>query len=82
MTDERRGAPSVRETAALTARLRDLTRPGAVADDAARAEFLADKEALLARIATDQQEQERAAQLAIWHVDDTTTETGDYREPA
>ncbi|QJY44808.1 hypothetical protein [Pseudonocardia broussonetiae] len=77
MTDK----PTVREIAALTARLRDLTRPGAVADDAARAEFLADKEALLARIATNEEEQERAEQLAIWHIDDTTTETGDYREP-
>lgn len=73
--------PSVHEIAALTARLRDLTRPGAVADDAARAEFLADKEALLARIVADQDEHDRAEQLAIWHVDDATTETGDYREP-
>lgn len=73
--------PTVHEIAALTARLRDLARPDAVVDDAARAEFLADKEALLARIVADQDEQERAEQLAIWHVNDTTTEIGDYREP-
>jgi hypothetical protein len=43
-------APSVREIAALTARLRALTTRGREADPGERAAFLADKQALLARI--------------------------------
>lgn len=42
--------PTVREIAALTARLRELSARGAGADPAERAAFLADKDALLARI--------------------------------
>jgi hypothetical protein len=44
-------APSAREIAELTARLRALTAQGAAADSAERAAYLAEKEALLARIA-------------------------------
>jgi len=43
-------APSVAEIAALTRRLRELSTAGRSADPAARAAFLADKQALLARI--------------------------------
>ncbi len=43
-----KGRPSVAEVAALTRRLRTVSRPGA--DPAERAAFLADKAALLARI--------------------------------
>lgn len=42
--------PSVREIAALTARLRELSALGRDADPAERAAFLADKDALIARI--------------------------------
>ena len=42
--------PSVREIAALTARLRELSARGRDVDEADRAAFLADKDALLARI--------------------------------
>jgi hypothetical protein len=45
-----RDVPSVAEIAALTARLRDLSHRGAAASDQERAAFLADKDALLARI--------------------------------
>lgn len=45
--DDRTGSPSVQEIAALTGRLRALS----AADESVRAEFLADKDALLARIA-------------------------------
>jgi hypothetical protein len=44
------GPPSVREIASLTARLRALSTPGLAADPDERAVFLADKDALLARI--------------------------------
>ncbi|MHA6628359.1 hypothetical protein ACU61A_23220 [Pseudonocardia sichuanensis] len=43
-------APSVREIADLTARLRTLTTAGRDVDPAERAAFLADKAAILARI--------------------------------
>ncbi|MBN9102337.1 MAG: hypothetical protein J0I49_30195 [Pseudonocardia sp.] len=42
--------PSVREIAALTARLRELSARGRDVDEADRAAFLVDKDALLARI--------------------------------
>ncbi len=42
--------PTTAEIAALTARLRELSSAGAAADAAARARFLADKDALIARI--------------------------------
>ena len=42
--------PSVREIAELTARLRRLSAAGRYADPAERAAFLADKDALIARI--------------------------------
>ena len=45
------GAPSIREVAELTARLRRLTA-GRDADPAERAAFLADKDALIERITT------------------------------
>jgi hypothetical protein len=48
------GPPTVAEIASLTARLRELTTPGRAADPAERAAFLADKDALLARIADTQ----------------------------
>jgi len=44
--------PTVREIAALTARLRDLSARGAGVDPAERAAFLADKHALIDRITT------------------------------
>lgn len=57
-TDDRRsgreGAPTVREIAELTARLRELSTQGRSADPGERAAFLADKHALLGRI-TDSQ---------------------------
>lgn len=43
-------APSIREIGDLVARLRQLTTAGADADPAERAAFLADKQALIARI--------------------------------
>ena len=42
--------PTVAEIAALTARLRELSHAGAAPDTAERARFLADKDALIARI--------------------------------
>src|SRR5690242_12388776 len=42
--------PTAAEIAALTARLGELSSAGAAADDADRARFLADKDALIARI--------------------------------
>ena len=44
--------PSIREIAELTARLRRLSAAGRAADPAERAAFLADKDALIARIET------------------------------
>jgi len=79
--DRRRSeAPSIREIAELTARLRDLTGPDANRDPAVRAAFLADKDALLARIRTDiaqpveldesgDAQEERRQQLNQWHHD-------------
>lgn len=77
MTDAQ-PAPSVREIADLTARLRRLSAAGRAADPAERAAFLADKDDLLDRIASTERgthgvpvdEQERRAQLAAWHADD------------
>src|SRR5436190_573820 len=46
--------PSVAEIAALTARLRALSNAGPDADPQERARFLADKDALLARIAAQE----------------------------
>jgi hypothetical protein len=54
---ERPAPPTVGEIAELTARLRAISRAGAGVDPAERAAFLADKDALLARIA----EADRAA---------------------
>ena len=42
--------PSIREIAELTRRLRELSNAGRDADPAERAAFLADKDALIARI--------------------------------
>ncbi len=50
MTAHENGLPTVAEIAALTARLRRLSVAGRDADPAERAAFLADKDALLARI--------------------------------
>lgn len=44
------GSPSVAEIAELTRRLRGLSAPGREVDEAERAAFLADKDALIARI--------------------------------
>lgn len=52
---DRRGSPSVAEIAALTARLRRLSDAGTRADDGDREAFLADKNALLDRIAAAEQ---------------------------
>lgn len=49
--NRRRPGPSVAEVAALTRRLRELSAQGRDADPVERAEFLADKDAVLARIA-------------------------------
>lgn len=46
----RQSPPTVREIAALTARLRDISGRGRAVNEAQRAAFLADKDALLARI--------------------------------
>lgn len=58
-TDEHRsgrdGAPTIREIAELTARLRELSAPGRRVDPRERAAFLTDKDALVARI-TDAQD--------------------------
>ena len=74
--------PSVAEIAALTRRLRELSIPGRAVDPRERAAFLADKDALIARI-TDTHPRPRCAgqtvdddparreQLARWHTDDT-----------
>ncbi|WP_219419615.1 hypothetical protein [Pseudonocardia nigra] len=43
-------SPTIAEVTALTRRLRELSAPGRAADPAERAAFLADKDALLARI--------------------------------
>ncbi|MDN5751466.1 MAG: hypothetical protein L0H64_23695, partial [Pseudonocardia sp.] len=43
-------APTVREIAALTARLRDISARGRAVDPAEREQFIADKDALIARI--------------------------------
>lgn len=50
-TPNRDGRPTIAEVAALTRRLRELSAQGRDADPAERAEFLAEKDALLARIA-------------------------------
>lgn len=60
------GSPTVAEVAALTARLRRFTAAGAGADQAEREAFLADKHALLDRIAAS----ERAATRSNRDVDD------------
>src|SRR5690242_14903109 len=57
--------PSVAEIAALTARLRELSNAGAAADPVEHAAFLADKDALIARIA------------AASRADEGTTGSGD-----
>ena len=54
-TDPHAGPPSVAEVAALLRRLRLLTALGPDADPDDRARFLADKNALLARIAASDQ---------------------------
>jgi len=61
--------PTVEEIAALTARLRELSNAGAAADEAERAKFLADKDALIERIIA------RTPRQAIWSGD----EWADYR---
>lgn len=76
------GRPSVAEVAALTRRLRELSTPGRAVDPEERAAFLADKDALLARITdtvtatelrvpTVEDDTARREQLARWHTDDT-----------
>jgi hypothetical protein len=67
---DRTDAPSVAEIAALTARLRHLTSTDTTAGE--RAEFQADKHALLARIAAAEEHDAaaRAEQLTRWHTDD------------
>lgn len=52
----RGGTPTVQEIAALTARLRDLSWRGSNVDPGERAAFLADKDALIARILDAQQD--------------------------
>jgi hypothetical protein len=61
--------PSIREIAELTARLRRLSAAGRAADPAERAAFLADKDALTARIQT-------ATRTAAVPVQDEYTGTG------
>lgn len=57
--------PSVAEIAALTRRLRELSAPGRTVDPTERATFLADKDALLARITdTDTAAAERHEHVA------------------
>lgn len=51
--DDRRDRVTIEEIAELTKRLRGLSIAGAGTDEAERAAFLADKDALLARIAAE-----------------------------
>lgn len=66
-TPNRDGRPTIAEVAALPRRLRELSAQGRDADPAGRAEFLAEKDALLARIAagpeSDQALHQHRAQL-------------------
>lgn len=57
----RPAAPSVREIAALTARLRAISTLGRAVAPAERAQFLADKDALIARITAADTDRSRAA---------------------
>lgn len=61
--------PSIAEVAALTARLRALSNAGTAADPVVRARFLADKDALIDRIAAA----DRAYELAS-RADDTASD--------
>ena len=56
--------PSIAEIAELTARLRRLSAAGRDADPGERAAFLADKDALIERITTDQADRDAAADTA------------------
>lgn len=57
----RPAAPTVREIAALTARLREITAQGRDVDPAEQAQFLADKDALIARGTATETDRSRAA---------------------
>lgn len=88
MTDTTRpGSPTVAEIAALTARLRDLSRPGREVDGAERAAFLADEQALLDRLAANGSSSARrrdaafaaaAAEDAVRDVAQAQAENGGY----
>ena len=72
-------APSIREIAELTARLRRLSTAGRAADPAERAAFLADKDALIARIETATRTTDAAAAQDEYTGDEYTGDeyTGD-----
>lgn len=63
---------SVAEIAELTARLRRLSDAGARADPDERAAFLADKQALLDRIAAEQADDNEARRAELLRADDPT----------
>lgn len=66
-------APTAAEIAALTARLREPSRPGRPPDEQERAAFLADKEALLDRIADDAGDRSEPGRLPDRHTRDADT---------
>lgn len=66
MNHDHTAEPTVAEIAALTARLRDLSHRSALASDAERAAFVADKDALLARIAKQHWALDDEGS-AVWH---------------
>lgn len=68
--------PSIREIAELTARLRALSNAGRHGDPAEREAFLADKDALIARI-PGTGDDARAAELTRWSQDSRTEAEAD-----
>ncbi|MGH3611296.1 MAG: hypothetical protein ACRDRK_01470, partial [Pseudonocardia sp.] len=70
----RPAAPSVREIAALTARLREITAQGRDVDPAERERFLADKDALIARITATETDRSRAAVRERYAAQDALTD--------
>lgn len=70
----RPAAPAVREIAALTARLREITSRGREVDPAERAQFLAAKDALIARITATEAERGRAALRERYAMQDALAE--------
>lgn len=76
------GGPSIQEIADLVARLRALSAAGASGDAAERAAFLADKDALLARIAAADKRRGLPASARDADDDDVVDASGDPLEQA